>query len=178
MDEIKLPTTIDEFKIMIGKALKVTDWHNPTRKFKNIKNIQEFYSHEDLAFYLYWYARYVSHKRWEAKGEEYILKSRIIYYLLAYSGKVMKERWYEAEKIVLEEGCPYDCYMYARESIKKRWIEAERYILKDEVWSNCYRKQVLTKKIDKMVFFIKTILYRIKLIYKINYERNKTTYYS
>jgi hypothetical protein len=76
----------------------------------------------------YEYARDVLKGRW-LEGEKNILELEDPDIIINYAREIIKGRWTEGEKIILEIGDPFRILEYAQRVIKGRWTEGEKIIL-------------------------------------------------
>jgi len=90
------------------------------------------------ALTIFQYARYVIKDRWP-EAEPIMMKDAYDAYL--YAEMVIKRRWPEAEPIIMQE--LEHAYQYARDVIKGRWLEAEPYIMKNPKWAFWYAHDVI-----------------------------------
>lgn len=63
-----------------------------------------------------------------------------------YAKFILKERWPEAENIILEKGSAKIVYPYIEKLVKQRWAEAENIILKSPEYSYKYAIHILKKR--------------------------------
>jgi hypothetical protein len=92
----------------------------------------------------YRYALEVIKDRWP-EAEDIIIKDSDS--ALYYSAEVIKGRWPEAEDIIMKD--PHNACQYAQNIIKDRWLEAEPYIMKNLFAARCYMDFVLIFKFIK-----------------------------
>ena len=64
-----------------------------------------------------------------------------------YARFVLKKRWPQAEKLILN--CPESAYLYARHVMKKRWKEAEPVVIKQNKSAYSYAKYVVKGRFEK-----------------------------
>ena len=60
--------------------------------------------------------------------------------------RLIKERWEEAEQVLLQKGSAHDLYEYCYYVLNNTWKEAEHIIIKDRRSSFAYAKNLLKKR--------------------------------
>ena len=89
-------------------------------------------------------AKRLRKKRRIKEIEEYIVKSPR--YIIRYCNEILKDRWPEAEKALLESGSSENLCDYSLYVIKGRWPEAENKILNDIEAAYRYAVKVIEKR--------------------------------
>jgi hypothetical protein len=109
---------------------------------KKFKNWDEFLAHENANYWLYCYAKDVIKTRWP-EAEKFIMEDPR--QACFYAEQVIKGRWPEAEEYIIKNFKL--AFWYAKDVIKGRWPEAEKCIMEDpEYWG---RYQGFLKTLDK-----------------------------
>jgi hypothetical protein len=103
--------------------------------------VEAFLKDEKIAAYLGWYACNVIKDRWP-EAEPIIMQNAAWTYW--YARYAIKDRWPEAEPLIMKNAAY--AYRYACSVMQGRWLEAEPIIMKDVLCAYGYARDVMKER--------------------------------
>jgi len=101
----------------------------------NYSTIEEALVDEAAPYWCFWYVKYVIKDRW-LEAEPIIVQDA--WYAYQYAEWVLKGRWLEAEPTIMKD--MQITYWYVRDVIQGCWPEAEPIIMKEKYWWKQYQE--------------------------------------